>query len=95
MHKPSGGHINISIIKKENYLICTIDDNGIGRKAAVEIERDNTLKSKSHGLIVTGKRLSIYNDSEKDQITVIDKNDENGKASGTTVIIKILIKRPS
>ena len=42
MHKPEGGLITICLTENgNNTLTCTITDNGVGRKAAAEIESKN------------------------------------------------------
>jgi len=74
----------------DNFLFCTIDDNGIGRKAAKEMKRNNTQR-KSRGMEVTQKRINaLYADEkEKNRLIIKDKVDEKGNALGTTVTIKI------
>lgn len=94
MHKDGPGKIEVNFHRDEDFLICTIDDNGVGRKQAAELESKFSVKNKSHGLMVTAKRLTIYNQQEnlKDEITIIDKSDQKGVPCGTTVILKVLIK---
>lgn len=94
MHKDGPGKIEIKVRKDKEYLFCTIDDNGVGRKRAGEMESKFSVKNKSHGLMVTAKRLTIYNQQEnmRDEITIIDKVDSHGVPNGTKVVMKILIK---
>lgn len=94
MHKDGPGKIEVHFHRDEHFLICTIDDNGVGRKQAAELESKFAVKNKSHGLMVTAKRLTIYNQQEnlRDEITIIDKKDHSGVPCGTTVILKVLIK---
>ena len=87
LHKTEGTkELTISFKKELNNLICSIDDNGIGRAAASKNKR--THKNKSRGLEVTKERLQMVNDSENN-IEVVDKVDAKNKPHGTTVIIKI------
>lgn len=65
-------------------IIISIDDNGIGRKAA-ENAREDTRKS--HGMALTEERLALITrlTGIKTSIEIIDKCDSNGNAAGTTI----------
>ena len=76
----------------EHILQCTIDDNGIGRVNAGQINAQKENYHKSTALQVTQERLSNIN-SKPDFIpfTILDKTDENGIPQGTTIVIQIEI----
>ena len=80
--------------KESEFLICEIDDNGIGRDAAEKTTR--IFKKKSRGLQVTKERLEMFNklNDNTNNISIIDKTDKEGRSLGTKVIIKIIIKQP-
>ena len=60
--KNGNGKIMISIQKKNNMLICSVEDNGIGRKMAeVYKEQTSENKRKSFGLQITNDRIRIIN----------------------------------
>jgi ligand-binding sensor domain-containing protein len=92
--KPGKGMLKIAFRSDNNYLICTIEDNGIGREKASEIKRTMPKsKHKSLGMKITEDRLKILNDVNNSQlsVTITDLKDENGNALGTKVELFIPI----
>lgn len=97
MHKKEGtGSLIINIKKEGETLICVIEDNGIGREAAKKLKSKTAVKQKSYGMNITKERLQFINHSNNNNgqkattnIEVIDLKDQNGKATGTRIIIKI------
>lgn len=86
--KPEKGKLTIRLSSKNNFLICTIADNGIGREKASEIRRTMPVKKyKSLGMKITEDRLRILNEINNSQLSVsiTDLKDEDGKALGTMV----------
>lgn len=90
--KKNNKKILISIIKfDKNHLQISIEDNGIGRKAAAIIKAEKTINRKSVGINLTKERLTnfVKNYTNKFSIVYKDLEDKNKKATGTKVIIKI------
>ncbi len=85
------GSVRIDIRMNENCLLCTIEDNGIGRKAAMERSRLREPNHNSLGTQITESRLdlvnSLYGTSLKTQYT--DLTNEKGEPTGTRVEIHI------
>ena len=94
MNKDGKGQLDISFGFNESMLICTISDNGIGRKKADELKSVKDVKGKSMGLQITTDRLSNFNkDSNSDTFfEITDIYDSEGHAAGTKVILKIRIE---
>lgn len=84
--------LEISFSKSDAYVICKIEDNGIGRKAAAEKASLYQRKNKSRGIEVTKKRLEILNPNKENPITITDKYDSNGNSEGTIVTLIISIE---
>ncbi|MBC3846751.1 histidine kinase [Winogradskyella echinorum] len=65
------GNITISFKAKDNMLICSVDDNGIGR---ANTHKENSDK-KSMGMAITKSRIEIINKvkNTKGDIKIIDK----------------------
>lgn len=80
--------INFSLNEEEAYLVCTVEDNGIGRKKSEEIKEKNTHKSFSTESI--SQRLRLLND-KNDSVIYEDLTNEDGIGSGTRVILKIYL----
>ncbi|MCB9201764.1 MAG: histidine kinase [Flavobacteriales bacterium] len=91
-HLKEDGFLLIEFNISDKFLTCVIQDNGIGRKASRELNknlpRDN---HKSLGLSLTANRLDLL--SESINLQIIDLYDENNIPKGTKVILKIPIKK--
>lgn len=79
------GQININVNKENNFLVCEIDDNGIGREKAAELKSKMHVEYQSKGMNISRRRAELYNINQQ----VTDKKDENGNATGTTITVKI------
>jgi ligand-binding sensor domain-containing protein len=79
------GQISIMVTKEGNYLICSIDDNGIGREKALSLRNQMHTEYQSRGMQLSKRRADLYHID----LEVIDKIDEKGLAGGTAVILKI------
>jgi Histidine kinase/Y_Y_Y domain len=73
------GQITIAMDIENNHFICTIDDNGIGRKAAQAAARHNS-QHHSRGMSLTAERIAIWSRQAgvPIEIKVIDKPDGQG-----------------
>jgi ligand-binding sensor domain-containing protein len=94
MHKEGkSGDIQITFAKREDYLLCKITDNGIGREKSAEINRQKKKTHKSLGVKITESRLKLINlyFGGKLQINYKDLKDRNGNAKGTEVSIHLPI----
>jgi tetratricopeptide (TPR) repeat protein len=90
MHKEGFGQLDISFAMKDNMVVCTITDNGIGRAKASEIKTKSAERIKSLGLTLTSERLALFNAGETVQ-TFYKMEDvvEDGAVAGTRVKINI------
>ncbi|MEO7264917.1 MAG: hypothetical protein ABIW38_08395, partial [Ferruginibacter sp.] len=85
------GHkkVTISISEKDNWIICQVTDNGIGRKKAGEVSGVFPEGNLSKAVNISRQRLIDYNQSPGiDPISFTDL-ENNGEAAGTAVIIRI------
>ncbi|SNZ01546.1 sensor histidine kinase [Flagellimonas pacifica] len=82
--------LEVNFKKKDDVVICEVDDTGVGRKSGVQSGYSRTEGKKSRGIEVTKQRLESLKITTE-PIKMIDKIDENGSAKGTKVIIKIPI----
>jgi ligand-binding sensor domain-containing protein len=91
MHKQEGGHINIEIGQNEAMLLCSIEDDGVGRKRAGELKSKSATKKKSLGMQITAHRLELLNQVQGKQTTVeiVDLVDPGGEPCGTRVVLQI------
>lgn len=85
---PTKGKLIIHLSSENNFLICTITDNGIGREKASEIRRTMPVKNyKSLGMKITEDRLRILNEINNSElsVTITDLKDANNNSLGTMV----------
>ena len=84
------GELKVSFTKENNYLVCTIDDNGIGREAASKLKDSFSAEYQSKGLSLVTQRIETLNRDlmAKVKLEIIDKIDSH-HASGTRVILKL------
>ena len=75
------------MIAENNFLVCEIDDNGIGRKKAAELKSNMHVEYQSKGMSISKRRGELYKIDQE----IIDKKDDNGFCAGTKVIVKIPI----
>ena len=91
MHKESQGKVLITFKKVSTYLLCIIEDDGIGRKRAEEIRQMQLTKTHSVGLQITHERMQTFYNREQNEMyfTFTDLYDTSGNPSGTRVEIRI------
>ena len=88
--KNKEGKIKIEIKEKDDYLQCSITDNGIGREASMELKKDSKHKKKSMGIKITTDRLKLLTKEKiKEVINIIDLKDQYNNVLGTQVNILI------
>ena len=93
LNKESGDKkLRIHFRKELPYLICEVEDNGVGRKIPSEKIPILEKQKISRGITVTEKRLQIIDESPETKVEIIDKIDEKGMSTGTLVVIKIRIE---
>jgi ligand-binding sensor domain-containing protein len=93
MHKEGGGRITIGWQVEKNVLICTIEDNGIGRKKAAELKSKSATRTKSLGMQITSNRLKLSQllDGRQPTVLIQDLVDPEGEPAGTSVTVRIPI----
>ncbi len=82
-------NLNIRFKKKQETIICEVEDNGVGRNHSLHINSILKKTTTSRGVEITKKRLRLLDQSEKENVEFIDKTDHNGHPLGTKVIIRI------
>jgi len=91
LHKIKDRKLYISFNKtNNNTLQIIIEDNGVGRKKAVEIKSKRSTQNPSFSMTANQERLKLlnYNKIQQIKVNIIDL-EENNFAAGTKVIIQI------
>ncbi len=94
LNKTSPGHLEIKLEDIDNRIVCTIVDNGIGRRNSSLINQAKLKHHESLGMKVTEERIHMIENStnQRVEIDIIDLEDSHGNATGTKVMIKIPIE---
>jgi ligand-binding sensor domain-containing protein len=91
MHKDGIGHLLIDLKQEHNVLICTIEDDGIGRRRAAELKSKSATRNKSMGMRITAHRLELSNAlyGKQTKVSILDLVDPSGEPCGTRVELHI------
>ncbi|HEX6430339.1 MAG TPA: two-component regulator propeller domain-containing protein [Niastella sp.] len=87
--KDKAGKVTITVKREGDYLICILDDNGVGRKAAMQYKSISPINYQSKGLSLTADRISMFNQEHDRKITmhIDDLEDDIHNSLGTRVTI--------
>lgn len=95
MHLPHPGFLRLRFYQDgRKTLFCLIDDNGVGRRVSAAINLKGSEGHQSSGIEITLNRLQLLHQQNKTPYyyNVIDKEDDQGRAQGTTTILSIPYK---
>jgi|GEM_PF-1636649 len=86
--KGSQGELSIEVNRVDGKLVCLIDDNGVGRKVSRQLREE---KHKSMGITISNQRVELLKKQthSEAEVQVVDKEAEDGSASGTRVMITL------
>lgn len=92
--KPAPGCLLIKVSREDKYLVCTVQDDGIGREKARAIKASSVFKVQhvSQGMKITEERLQTMGKVKGSNIDIIDLYNDQGAATGTKVVIKFPFK---
>ena len=92
MPKNAPGHLRLSLRAEVDVVVCTIEDDGIGRAAAAAQRDHATVKRQSQGLKITEARirqLGGQSNGNTDPVRFTDLYDSDGVAAGTRVEVRV------
>jgi PAS domain S-box-containing protein len=89
-NKHEKGTLSIRIWEKDQALVFEIEDDGIGREAAMKLRGQNFQPHISMGIKLTEERLKLINANHHTAFEIEDLKDENGPC-GTRVRIQVLL----
>ncbi len=92
-HKKEMGYVFVAFKKTDNCISLTVEDNGVGRKKASEIEKSQ--KHKSIAMAITKERLEIFRKKFKEKFVlgITDLQDKAGVPIGTKITLEIPCKK--
>lgn len=88
------GMIQVVFKQQEKFIICTVTDNGVGRKRTDRYHINSLESQKSYGLEIARKRLELLNETGHQHlfIEVRDLTHADGSTAGTQVVIQLPFK---
>ena len=93
LQKEGDKNLEVNFKDTDGFIICTIEDNGIGRErsAAVKAGKLRGAYSESKGMELSSQRIAALNRQLNKNFTlnITDLKDEDGYAAGTRVTITI------
>jgi len=92
--KKEHGFLTIHFSTDENYLTCTITDNGIGIETSKKLKEKSVSVHKSMALDIIEKRLKMIENStsKPSKLKIEELKDEAGNALGTKVTLLLPIQ---
>lgn len=93
MPKADKGFVKIDLRLNSDHIICTIEDNGIGREAASERTKQKNGNHNSMGTRIVSSRLDLVNELYGTSLKTVytDLKNDKGEPEGTRVQINIPI----
>jgi LytS/YehU family sensor histidine kinase len=87
--RDKNGIVSISVRREGNFLVCILEDNGVGRKASMQYKSITPINYQSKGLSLTADRIEMFNKEHELKITMFidDLVDDAQNALGTKVTI--------
>lgn len=91
LNKEGEKRITLRVKKEISHIYCEIEDNGIGRARAKELNKNRTRKHESTAMKATKERLELLNVDKERKLTIniIDLFDEEQNPCGTLVQVFI------
>lgn len=88
--KKGDGCVKIGFKIEEESLVCSVEDNGIGREAAGRVKNRSPVHE-SKALAITRHRLELLKakTGARADCEIIDLKDAHGQASGTKVLLHL------
>jgi sensor histidine kinase YesM len=86
------GIINVTVSQNSDELLCTVEDNGVGRERAKALRDKSLVNNKSLGMKITEDRLRLLSRNRSAHfIEITDLKDSFSHPTGTRVVLHIPI----
>ena len=97
LNKSGEGKLQISFTSEgADGILCTVQDNGIGRESAMKIKKTSHPGFPSRGMKLVQERIELLNKQDQMLISLNfqDLTDESGEPTGTRVNLSFKTKEP-
>jgi len=92
IHKEGNGVVTVTFSQHDEYIEVIVEDNGIGRKKAMEIQSRNKLNISNQGISISKERLNLFNKQRNSgifELNYFDITSDDGSVTGTRAILKV------
>ena len=90
--KESKCTLSLDVRQDDDQLLCTIEDNGVGRDMARQFHDNSVTNHRAVGMKITEERLRLRNRKQGQQcIQITELKDKENRAVGTRVTLHIPI----
>ncbi|ASK31696.1 hypothetical protein CEY12_16945 [Chryseobacterium sp. T16E-39] len=85
------GMIKINFTQNQEFLICEIEDNGVGIETSKKLKENSVSVHKSMALEISRKRLETLEELEKKKVSleIFELKNEKGESEGTKVLLML------
>jgi len=84
------GLLTLLFCRENGFIKCVVEDNGVGRKKAAEMEKQKSPNRKRYGMAISQKRLELlHKENEKTPEIIFDDLMNGDEPAGTRVTIFI------
>ncbi|MDF2188761.1 sensor histidine kinase [Paraflavitalea sp. CAU 1676] len=83
------GHITVRFFVHQDYLVCQVEDNGVGRRKASQYKSQIVIEYQSKGMSLTARRIDMLNRNSSTPVLIeILDLEKDGLALGTRVLLQ-------
>ncbi|UFH55893.1 sensor histidine kinase [Spirosoma sp. KNUC1025] len=95
LNKPDNcRQLDIAAWLKDEYIIYSVIDNGIGRAQAARLKELNRPEHQSYGIQITRERIQLHNRHHRLADVQISDLEEDGRPAGTKAVVRINSAEP-
>jgi sensor histidine kinase YesM len=90
-NKDAKGNITVMIQKDNGNINIAVEDDGIGRARARELQRGKNKQHLSMATAIIRERIRVLNRTLKRKVSldIIDLKNDQGEATGTRVVLQV------
>jgi len=87
--KDTNRQLKVTVHLKDEHIVYSVVDNGVGRKRAGILKEQNKPEHQSYGIDITRERIQLHNGNRLSHDVMITDLEQEGVAIGTHAIVKI------
>lgn len=88
------GRITIRFLKNDLFLVCIVEDNGIGRELSGQYKSRTPMEYQSRGMALTERRIEMMNRTQTTSslISIEDLEGADGRPAGTRITLQFPLR---